>query len=363
MKVRDIRHEARAWVEQNAPGWPGLRAAHLVGGITSQPDEADFPSYKDVDFHLVFDDDSPMLVPTGPFAHLIETEYKGIIIEAGLKPISDYADPATVLANPEIAHHLTLDPIVYDPESIFARLQPAVRREYAEPRWIEARLEHERLGLRSAMAMLDMARGMYGPSGEFNILGYSFTFAGAKLSVASLQSPTTGSAFPLRMQHTLADHGRPELYHEFLEVMGVAHLSPAIVEAALARAAETFDIAVEIKKTPVPFQHKLNAHMKPYFVESCRALIDAGHHREAANWISPYFTSSVDIIKADGTDEQRERFVPMIDAYFGVLGKDTDAARANHLERALLLHAEIDDVARRIATARTSQPASVAAEL
>jgi hypothetical protein len=190
---------------------------------------------------------------------------------------------------------------------------------------------------------------MYGPSGEFNILGYSFTFAGAMLSVASLQSPTTGSAFPVRMRRTLAEHGRPELYDEFLEVMGVARLSPAIVEACLARAAEAFDVAVRMKKTPVPFQHKLHAHMKPYFVESARALVDAGHHREAANWVSPYFTSCVDIIKADGTDEQRERFVPMIDAYFAVLGKDTEAARAEHLERSIQLHAEIEEVAKAIA--------------
>jgi hypothetical protein len=349
MRVRDIKTKARAWVEANAASWPGLRAAHFVGGITSQPDEAAFPSYKDVDFHLVFDDDSPMLVPTGPFAHLIETEYDGLIIEAGPKPASDYADPANVLANPEIAHHLTLEPIVYDPDGMLARLQPTVRREYDEPRWIDARLDHERRGLAGAMAMLDMSRGMYGVSGELNILGYSFTFAGAMLDIASLQAPGTGSGFPLRMERTLVEHGRPDLYDEFLEVMGVANLSPAIVQASLARASEAFDVAVTIKKTPVPFQHKLNAHMKPYFVESCRTLIESGRHREAANWLSPYFTSCVDVIKADGTDEQRARFIPMIDAYFGILGKDTEAGRTQHIERAIRLHADIEDVAKAIA--------------
>ena len=72
MDARQAKQTAKAWVEANVRGWPGLRAAHLVGGITSMPEEAPFPAHKDVDVHLVFDEGSPALQPTGPFQNILE---------------------------------------------------------------------------------------------------------------------------------------------------------------------------------------------------------------------------------------------------------------------------------------------------
>ena len=142
MNVATVKQIARAWIQENLPNWPGLKAAHLVGGITAMPDDAPFPATKDVDIHLVFAEGSPAVNPGNPFQDLIEVAYNGILIEAGSKPISDYADAATVLANPEIAYHLTRDVALYDPSGHLAALADEVRAGYTRREFVLARLEH-----------------------------------------------------------------------------------------------------------------------------------------------------------------------------------------------------------------------------
>lgn len=53
MDVHQAKHLAGEWLAHNLAQYPGLRAAHFVGSITTMPDEAHFPAYKDVDLHLV----------------------------------------------------------------------------------------------------------------------------------------------------------------------------------------------------------------------------------------------------------------------------------------------------------------------
>ncbi|HEX9115854.1 MAG TPA: hypothetical protein VGA61_07280 [Anaerolineae bacterium] len=106
MNAGEVKQAAKQWVAENLAAWPSLRAAHLVGSVAAAPDDAPFPAYKDVDMHLIFDEGSPMLISRGPFLHPIEAEYRGLMIEAGLKPVADYRSPEAVLANPEIADHL-----------------------------------------------------------------------------------------------------------------------------------------------------------------------------------------------------------------------------------------------------------------
>lgn len=55
MDARQAKQTVKAWVEANLGRWPGLRAAHLVGGITTIADDAAFPAHKDADVHLIFE--------------------------------------------------------------------------------------------------------------------------------------------------------------------------------------------------------------------------------------------------------------------------------------------------------------------
>ena len=84
MDVQQATQTARCWVEANSGRWPGLRAAHLVGGITALADDALFPAEKDVDLHLVFAEGSPMLADEGNRFGILEETFGGISLEAGM---------------------------------------------------------------------------------------------------------------------------------------------------------------------------------------------------------------------------------------------------------------------------------------
>src|SRR5215213_6779082 len=93
--VREVKSLARDWVAQQALQWPDLRAAHLTGGITALNDDDIFPAEKDIDLLLIFPEQSALLQTSE--MPLLETQYAGLAIEAGLKPMSWYRAPQTVL--------------------------------------------------------------------------------------------------------------------------------------------------------------------------------------------------------------------------------------------------------------------------
>lgn len=348
MDVRRAKELAKAWVEENRGRWPGLEAAHLTGGITAMADGAPFPTHKDVDLHLIFADGSPALRQDLPWADLIEESFGGIAIEAGIKSVADYASPAAVLGNPEIASHLLHDVVLHDPCGLLTELQPTVRREYRRRRWVRARLEHERRGLAGAIAMRPMARAMSAASGEVNILGYTSTFATAALAVASLGPLRMGSGSALRLKEHLAASGRLDLYDALLGVFGLAEASRETAEGFLREATEAFDRALAIRRTPGPFQHKLHRHLRPYFVDSCRALLAAGHHREALFWVLPYHLASADVLLADGPAAEVHRVAARRDRFLAALGLATDDAIDLAYTRAGRVYDEIFDLAERI---------------
>src|SRR4051794_5902819 len=256
------------------------------------PDDAPFPDYKDVDVHLIFDTASPMLEHQGPFMNILEVPYNGINIEAGIKPVTDYASADAVLANPEIAHHLTLNSVIYDPGGWLQDLQELVRLDYPRRRWGQARIDFERRGLEEALATSEMAKGMYGAAGAVLLLGYTTTYVAATLCIARLRTPSIGGRTWVRMRENLADYDRLDLYDELLALLGVKDVDPIRAQQILNEGTEAFDRAVEIRRTPHPFQHKLHRHLRSYFVDSCQSMIDEGYYREALGWTTPYVLSS-----------------------------------------------------------------------
>jgi hypothetical protein len=347
--VRHARQTAKAWIEANLERWPGLRAAHLVGGITAMPEDAPFPAWKDVDIHLIFDDGSPDLQPRGPFANIIEEAYRGLLIEAGIKSVADYRSAEAVLANPEIAYHLTVDCGLYDPDGFLRDLQAQVKREYAQERWVLARIEHERQGFQGALGMRPMVAAAFGASGEMMILGYSQTFLAAVLQVAALNPPRMGGQSLVRLNESLAAEGRPDLFEGYLGVLGLRDADRLQAEALLDEAVEAFNLAVVFRKSPHPFEHKLHAHLRPYFVESSKAMIAAGHHREALAWITAFLCGSIDVILADGPEAEKLRCLARQSELLRQFGMDDPTAMVTRFVEAHRLGDEIFALAEKIA--------------
>ena len=246
MNTRQVKQTVHEWVEANLEQWPGLRGAHLVGGITTMPDEALFPSSKDVDLHLIFEQSSPALAPTGPYLKLLEIPYQGLLLEAGIKSMKEYESAEIVLSNPEVADHLTVNSVLFDPGGWLRKLQATVKSEFPRRMWVLARLEYERNGLKSALGRVAMTQTMGSVFVKGSIPGYSFTFVGAALCVATLKPPTTGSRELLRVQEILTAYERLDLYEGVLALLGVKHASPARMEQLLQEGSEAFDLAVQV---------------------------------------------------------------------------------------------------------------------
>jgi hypothetical protein len=331
MNVRQAKQTARAWVETHVDDWPGLRAAHLVGGITSLPDEAPFPEAKDVDLHLVVDEASATLEKDGPGPNILEITYGGLAIEAGVKSLADYASAEAVLGNPEIAYHFTVDSILFDPTGRLRALLAPVRHDYARRRWVLARLEHERRGFAGALDLLRSVSTTWGASGEVNILGYTTTFFAAALAVARLCPLRLGGGALIHLREHLAAHGRLDLHEEILTVLGTASVTSEQANQTLLEGAEAFDLALELRHKPHPFvpgEHKLYPHLRPYVVDASREMIAAGYHREAMPWIAALSLASTDLILYAGPEEVRPTFAARRAALLRQLGFDDEAARA-----------------------------------
>jgi hypothetical protein len=328
------RQAARDWIEASLGQWPGLRAAHLVGGITTMPDDAPFPAHKDVDVHLIFDEGSPLPPSASPWMNILEVSFDGFSIEAGVKTVAEYRSAESVLANPEIAHHLTVDSVLYDPSGLLRDLRGTVRWEYRRKKWVLARIDHERSGFARALDFRAPAADAHGASGEVNILGYSTTFIAAMLWVATLNPPRMGSGVFLRLRELLTFLDRLDLYEDVLATVGIGQFGPERATHLLEEATEGFDLAIAVGKTPGPFQHKLQGHLRPYFVDSCRSMLEHGHHREALGWVLPYHLATTDVIMAEGPESERPRFAERQARLLAELGLDTAGARASRFEQA-----------------------------
>jgi len=327
MNAKQARRSAQHWIDSNQQHWPGLVAAHFVGGVTTMADHEYFPPTKDLDLHLIFDASSPMLQEKGPFMNILEERYEGVAIEAGVRSMAEYESIEKVLGNPEIAHHLTLDSIVDDPFDYLSTLQIGVRAGYCDPFWIAERIDYERRGLDAAFDLRAPAGEMFGPAGEMTILGYTTTFAKAVLDVGSLHAPRIGSRLGVNLGARLETLGRTELFDETLMFLGIEPVSSTTVAWWLERGSVLFDEAVAMRKSPHPFQHKLYPHLRPHFVDSCRRMIDEGHHREAMWWLMPFIEATTDILLVDGPADRKQGIADTQSEFLQLLNFTDPAAR------------------------------------
>jgi len=305
VNVAEAKGVARGWVADNAAGWPGFRAAHLVGGITAMDDDAFFPATKDIDMHLIFEDDSAMVQQRGPIPNILEAQVDGLAIEAGLKPVSEYASPAAILGNPELAFHFTVESSLYDPDGWLSGLSREVIPNYADREWVDARMQHELLGQQRAFGLRPLAQELLGPSGELSMLGYSSTFLAGAFSVAALRSPKMGGRVFVTIQEYLEELDRLDLHERLLAIFGLDRMSLPEAQELLEETGRFFDLALLRKQRPHPFDHKLHAHLRPYLVDSCQRMIDEGFHREAAAWMMPFHLAATDILAIDGTEMEQ----------------------------------------------------------
>jgi hypothetical protein len=296
VNVAEAIARAKTWVETEASRMPGFRGAHLLGGVNELPADAPFPRHRDVDLHVVLEQQ--------PWRENLELLYEGVLLEVAFTDPSLYASADAILINPALACNLAVKSVLADPSRLFQDVQPRVEREYALPRWVAARCEWSKKAARDHLQRLADANSTRDVLFHSTFLAFSLS---ELIAGACLRPPTTRRSLT-RLGTLLDEHDRPELLEELLRALGCAHLSREQVEERLRECAEAFDRAVEVHRTPIPFGYKLHPHVRPYLVEGARELVDEGHPREAMPWIWSFHGIAHTALEKDVPEAERPHF-------------------------------------------------------
>jgi hypothetical protein len=122
--------------------------------------------------------------------------------------------------------------------------------------------------------------------------------------VAGLRYPTIRRSFVVARE-VLRAAGREDLADALLRLLGSFALSRAEVETLAAEAERTYDVAVEVRRTPVVMDWNVSRDARELERAAVRELIDAGHHREALFQLLLVRTVAQGIIENDGGEEAR----------------------------------------------------------
>jgi hypothetical protein len=233
---------------------------------------------------------------------------------------------------------------------MLAPLQQVVAAHYADRHWVEARCQYEQRMVRQIMHGLEHVTA---PAEALWLLTSVVLFLGGLVAEASLRPPTHRRSLVL-MHDILHGQGRADLHEQVLQLLGWAHLRRQEVDAYLQDCAATFDRAVAVTHTPVPFQAKLQPYIRPYVIDGAQEMIDAGYHREAMFWISGFLLFANTAIQADGLAAEKPLFQAKLDRLVAEMGLHTAADVAARAREAALLSTAIVGVSRTLVEQRAT---------
>ncbi len=305
--VHEVIAIVRVWVDQEARHWPDFAGAYLWGGITAMPPDAPFSLYRDVDVVVVLtagasDDDQ-------------EVFYRGVALEVIPRNLDSHRDAAATLANPSAGPNLATTTILADPTGILAPFQQAVAAEYGRHRWVQARCAAEQVLAEQALNAMGQAAT---PAERLDATRDLLGALSGLLAVAQLKRPTTRRTLAL-LHELLHEQGRADLHAAALAVMGSAALDVAAVEGLLDQTITSFDRAAAVRRTPTPYGFAIQPHLRPYYLEGTREMIEQGLHREAVFWISCLDTAYV-VLENDAPASEKPAFAAKLQAMYATLG-------------------------------------------
>jgi len=308
MNVGQVIELAKEWVEIYGSQIPGFCGAHLMGGLNYTPKDSSFPNYKDVDINI--------LVRDGNGWDTHDLSYKGLILEYGSVNIEEYQSAEKVLADPRLASNLAVNSILSDPTGMLASLHKTVELEYPRRKWVLARCDAAKNSAKNSLNELSRANS---PLDAYRHLAGLILDLSGLIAIAGLRPPTHRRSLVLA-KNVLETWRQADLHEEILKVYGSAHLTKMQVEAYLPACEAAFDKAVEVTRTPIPFAFKLHPHVKPYFIEGSREMIEEGYHREAVLWISVGTFIATNAILTDAPENDKPPFLAAAHKFLSDLG-------------------------------------------
>jgi hypothetical protein len=332
---------ATEWVEGYAARDPDFRGAHLMGNITRMSPDETFPADSDVDMMLVVARPTITKDPLDEF-------YRGLAIEAGLRGVADYETPEQVLANPEIADHIAVGAIIADPTGLLASLQPAVAREFPLQRWVTARCDDEKGRFHMYLGAAKQTEVPLESMVSMTLAVQSLT---ALIAVALLVPPTHRKCL-VQLREQLRSLGRQALYPKALDACGLTTLKLAGAQRYADEAGLGFDRALEVRRTPAPFDFKLRPHLRPYVIDGSQSMIDRGDYREAMPWIGAGIFVITTVLLNDAPEHERPRQRALARELADDLGFGSASARAERAAAAAELGVALSSLADEIVASR-----------
>ncbi len=321
---------AKSFVEKRYLGQPGFHGAHLVGSIIhADPDEI-FPTYRDVDIAILLDS----------VAHqeIEEVFQEGYVLECILSATSRYENAEAILANPGMACNLQKNSILVDPDGRLTAIHRKVSEEFTQRRWVKLRAKSDLSVGKSALESLTRSKNAIE---AVHALGEFVMRCSASITVAHLEPPTHRRT----LVNLKALMQRPEekaLFESILDTFGVARLSETEARIFLQQCLEAFDRAIVVKKSPVPFEWKLDPCIRDYLNQGTLEMIEEGACRESLFWIVLFFAISTIAIQQDGLPEEKERYTSRFASFMHALGFDSDVAIKQRIDMCTQLYEKID---------------------
>lgn len=303
--TREARLTAAEWMRNEAERYPELVGAVLAGSTQSRDPEEPHPSSSDVDLFIYVDAEVPsdILEPRGRFAPR-KIAFRGVVLEPSFHEAQRIADPEAVLGDMHLAPVFTDPHILLDPYGRLEALAAAVKAEIHLRRHARRRLEQalDFTPPKGMPASLQEVPGIHAPC--WRNVGHGFLVARFALPtlVASLRYPTVRRSFVVARE-VLRDAGREEIADALLRLLGSFALTRSEVEALGAEAQRAYDVAVDVRRTPVVLDWNVSLDARELEREAIRELIDGGHHREALFQLLLVRTVAQGIIENDGDEE------------------------------------------------------------
>lgn len=304
---REARLAAEVWVRGEVKNVPEAVGAILAGSALERGPAVPHPVGSDVDIFLYVDAKVPseILEPHGRFAPR-KLVFRGVVLEPSFHEASRIADPEAVLGDLQLAPLFNQPCILLDPHGRLAALAAAVQPEFLRRGHAQRRLA-QALGpaMPSASpAAIREVPALRAPCWRNAGLAFGVARCAVAVLVASLRYPT-GRRSLVIAREVLREAGRENFADELLRLLGSFGLSRAEVETLASEAEQTYDVAVEVRSTPVVMDWNVSRDARELERAAVRELIDAGHHREALFQLLLVRTAVQGIIENDGDEEAR----------------------------------------------------------
>ncbi|MFO1477428.1 MAG: hypothetical protein U1F98_12330 [Verrucomicrobiota bacterium] len=257
--------------------------AVLAGSAhTRRPDEP-HPAGSDVDLLIFVDSEVPseILEPHGRFAPR-KLVFRGVVLEPSFHDARRIADPEVVLGDVHLAPVFCDPDILFDASGRLQKLASAVKPAFHQRTHIHRRLHHAFHPPSPAgpgIVVQDLP-ALRAPCWRNAFFAFDIGRAASAVLVAGRRYPTVRRSF-IVAREVLCQAGREDLADALLRLLGSFGLSPSDVESLAAELERSYDVAVELRRTPVVMDWNVSRDARELERAAVREMIGAGYHRES----------------------------------------------------------------------------------